>query len=96
MIKIAGRSKVLLWHLYRAVFNRERLSVVGVRRTEGRVSATASQSLDVAQSPHKVKEVSGCIRATRSRFFLLPLKFSKQITEPNYEKASEQAGCLRP
>jgi hypothetical protein len=56
LVKIASRGKVLLWHLCRAFLIREHLSVVGVRRTEGRVSATASQSLGVAQRPHKVKD----------------------------------------
>ena len=45
LVEIAGRSKVLLGHLYRAFFNRERLSVTGVRRTEGRVSVTATKVL---------------------------------------------------
>jgi hypothetical protein len=42
MIKIAGRSKVLLGRLCRAFFNRDRSSVVGVRRAEGRVSFNAT------------------------------------------------------
>jgi hypothetical protein len=57
LTEIAGRSKLLLWQLRRAFLNREHLSVVGVRRTEGRVSANASQSLGVAQRPHKVKKL---------------------------------------
>jgi hypothetical protein len=37
VVKIAGRSKVLFWHLF---FNRERFSVVAKLRAEERVSAT--------------------------------------------------------
>jgi hypothetical protein len=70
LVKIAGRSKVLFGKLHRAFFNRESLSVVGVRRDEGRVSATTSQSLGVAQRPLKVKEAAGCIRATKGRGYL--------------------------
>jgi hypothetical protein len=36
LVEIAGRSKVLLENLRRAFFNRERRSIVGVRRAEGR------------------------------------------------------------
>jgi hypothetical protein len=67
LVKIAGRSKVLCWHLCRAFFNRERLSVVGVRRAERRVSAATSQSPDVTRRPRKVKEAAGCIRVIRGR-----------------------------
>jgi hypothetical protein len=43
-------NRVRLWSIpCPAFFYRERLSVVGVRRTEGRVSVTASQSLVVVQ-----------------------------------------------
>jgi hypothetical protein len=73
LIEIAGRSKLLLGKLRRAFFNRERLSVVGVRRTEGRVSANASQSLGVAQRPHKVKKLlaaSGPSGAVAAKIFL--------------------------
>jgi hypothetical protein len=43
---------------FAACFNRERLSVVGVRRAEGRESFTTSRCLGVEQRPHKAKETA--------------------------------------
>jgi hypothetical protein len=58
-----GPQQDTAWAPSPRVFNRERLSVVRVRRAEVRLSATISLSLGVAKRPSKASEVIGCIRA---------------------------------
>jgi hypothetical protein len=66
LVKIAVRSEVLFGHLRRALFNRDRLAVVGVRRAEGFLSATTSQSLVVVKRPQKAKGLLAASERSRA------------------------------